>query len=148
MAGSFRAAWRRRRGLYLALAATWLPLGWMVIATGTRGGLAGFGLSVSWWSYFCTQFGAIVHYLRLCVWPHPLVFDYGAVVLTDATALALYASVIGLIGLATLAALWQWPKLVFLGPGSLPSWHERPVLCPPASHRRSPNIACTCRWPP
>ena len=114
VAGSFRAAWRRR-GLYLALAATWLPLGWMVVLTGNRGGLAGFGLGMSWWSYFCTQFGAIVLYLRLCVWPHPLVFHYGAVVLTDRAALALYASAIGLLGLATLVALWRWPKAGFLG---------------------------------
>ena len=35
------------------------------------------GTPIGSWEYLCTQFGAIVHYLRLCVWPHPLVFDYG-----------------------------------------------------------------------
>ena len=28
-------------------------------------------------AYWLTQFPAIAHYLRLAVWPHPLVFDYG-----------------------------------------------------------------------
>ena len=115
VAGSFRAAWRRRWGLYLALAATWLPLGWMVAVTGNRGGSAGFGLSVSWWSYLCTQFGAIVHYLGLCVWPHPLVLDYGVVALPRPAAIVAYAIAVGLLGLATLVALWRWPKVGFLG---------------------------------
>ena len=39
LAGSFREAWRRRCGLYLALAGTWLLLGWLVISTGNRGGI-------------------------------------------------------------------------------------------------------------
>ena len=38
VAGSFRAAWRDRRGLHLALAATWLFLGWLVLGSGDRGG--------------------------------------------------------------------------------------------------------------
>ena len=115
VAGSFRAAWRRRWGLYLALAATWLLLGWMVVLTGNHGGTAGFGLSVSCWSYLCTQFGAIVHYLRLCVWPHPLVLDYGAVILRNAAEIVPYAIVIGLLGAATVVALRRWPKVGFLG---------------------------------
>ena len=77
LAGSFREAWRRRGRFYLALAGTWLLLGWLVISAGGRGGTAGFGVGISWWAYLCTQFGAIVHYLRLCVWPHPLLLDYG-----------------------------------------------------------------------
>ena len=28
------------------------------------------------WSYALTQCEVIVHYLRLALWPHPLVFDY------------------------------------------------------------------------
>ena len=40
LAGSFREAWRRRYAVYLALACTWLLLGWLVIAAGNRGGSA------------------------------------------------------------------------------------------------------------
>ena len=51
----------------------------VVIAAGDRGGTAGFGegVKVGSWAYLCTQFWAILHYLKLCVWPHPLVLDYG-----------------------------------------------------------------------
>ena len=35
LAGSFREAWRRRWGYYLALAATWLLLAWLVVRDGT-----------------------------------------------------------------------------------------------------------------
>jgi protein O-mannosyl-transferase len=77
LSGSFREAWRLRGRWHLALAATWIPLGWLVLGTGgNRGGTSGFGLGVSWWTYASTQFPAIVHYLRLAVWPRPLVFYY------------------------------------------------------------------------
>jgi tetratricopeptide (TPR) repeat protein len=77
LGGSFREAWRRRGRWHLALAATWVLLGWLVLGTGgNRGGTSGFGLGVSWWTYASTQFPAIVHYLRLAVWPRPLVFYY------------------------------------------------------------------------
>ncbi len=43
VAGSFRAAWERRKGFYLSLAATWALLAWLVIDVGggTRGGSCG-----------------------------------------------------------------------------------------------------------
>jgi tetratricopeptide (TPR) repeat protein len=77
VAGSFGAAWRARRGYYLALWATWLALAALVAGTAGRGGTAGFGAAVTLWEYALTQCGAIVQYLRLVLWPHPLVFDYG-----------------------------------------------------------------------
>jgi len=77
-AGSFRAAWRERRGLYAGLAASWLLLLFVVVHEhGARGASAGFGLGVSAWSYLLTQCEAIVLYLKLSFWPHPLVLDYG-----------------------------------------------------------------------
>ena len=99
-AGSFREAWRRRRGYYLGLASTWLILAWLVAATGTRGGTAGFGLGISSWDYAQIQFRAIVHYLCLSFWPHPLVFYYdrpmgpaGAITAVDAVLVTLLAVV-------------------------------------------------------
>ena len=115
LAGSFREAWRRRGRFYVALAGTWLLLGWLVISAGGRGGTAGFGVGISWWAYLCTQFGAIVHYLRLCVWPHPLLLDYGTGTAHGVWEILPYAIVLGLLGAATVAALWRWPKVGFLG---------------------------------
>jgi tetratricopeptide (TPR) repeat protein len=78
-AGSLAEAWRRRRGLYLALASTWVPLVLLVLSLGgNRGGSIGVGLGLDWWRHWLTQFRSIGHYLWLTFWPHPLVFDYGA----------------------------------------------------------------------
>jgi hypothetical protein len=51
LAKSFAEAWRRRRTLYLAYAACWIPLAFLVAGTSGRGGSAGFGSGVPWWAY-------------------------------------------------------------------------------------------------
>ena len=115
VAGSIREAWRRRRGYYLSLAATWLLLAGL-LATGTgRGGTAGFGTGVTGWHYALTQCQAVVHYLRLVVWPDPLVFDYGTG--TVGSLVEVWPQALLLLGLvgATLRALWSRPVWGFLG---------------------------------
>jgi tetratricopeptide (TPR) repeat protein len=114
VSGSFRAAWRQRRGFYLGLASTWLLLGYLVVTTGSRGGTAGFG-SGSVGSYALTQFWAIVQYLRLSVWPQPLVLDYGRPVLQQAAAAAPYAAIIIPLVTLTVVGLWRNHPLGFLG---------------------------------
>ena len=115
LAGGFREAWRRRAPVYAGLGCTWLVLAYLVFSAHGRGGTAGFGSAVAWQSYALTQLPAIAHYLRLCFWPHPLVFDYG-------TALATFSLYVVLCGLlvACLVALTAWalfrrPALGFLG---------------------------------
>lgn len=77
IAGSPRAAWTAHWRYYSALALTWLPLAWFVLSTGgNRGGTSGFGLGISLGQYLLTQCVAILHYLRLALWPWPLVFFY------------------------------------------------------------------------
>ncbi|MEN6458361.1 MAG: tetratricopeptide repeat protein [Thermoguttaceae bacterium] len=115
LAGSFGEAVRQRRRFYLALAASWLLLAALVIGSGGRAGTAGFGSATSCWAYLGTQFGAIVHYLRLTVWPSPLVLDYGTALAKTTADILPNAVAIGLLGLATLVALWRWPKVGFLG---------------------------------
>jgi tetratricopeptide (TPR) repeat protein len=115
LAGSFRAAWRQRRRVYLGLAATWLLLAWLVASADHRGGTAGFGTLVSPWNYALVQSGAIVHYLRLTGWPHPLVFDYGtAVVHSLAEVWWQTIIVLALLGI-TIWALVRKPRGGFLG---------------------------------
>ena len=116
VAGTFRDAWRLRRGFYLALAATWLPLAALVATTGwSRGGSAGFGAGVSAWDYWLTQLGAIARYAGLCVWPRPLVFDYGPFRVRGVAEVLPYALFVLLLAAATLAALRRRPALGFLG---------------------------------
>lgn len=83
LARSFRVAMRRRWGLYLALASTWLILGASGVVTGVlappRGVSAtvGFGYQgVTPSAYLATQFGVILHYLKLSLWPSSLCLDY------------------------------------------------------------------------
>ena len=76
-----RASWpsllRRRWGFYIALAATWGVLA-VLIAGGHRPDAVGFGFPEwPWWRYLATQASVIAHYLRLVVFPSPLVLDYG-----------------------------------------------------------------------
>ncbi len=115
LAGTFAGAWRLRRGLYCCLAATWLLLGFLVASTGwNRGGSAGFS-SASPAAYWLTQLEAIAHYLRLSVWPRPLVFDYGTHLARGAAEVAPFALVVFLLVAATAAALRRKPALGFLG---------------------------------
>ena len=115
IAGSFGAALRLRWRLYCGFAAGWLLLAALVVSTHGRGGTAGFGSGVSVWAYGLTQLHAIVHYLRLCFYPHPLVFYYGSGVITEASSvLPETILVAGLLG-ATIWALLKSPGLGFLG---------------------------------
>lgn len=76
VAGSWREVWRRRAGFHGALLSTWVVLAGLVMASGGRGGTAGFGLEVSSWTYALTQCKVIIGYLQRALWPHPLVFDH------------------------------------------------------------------------
>lgn len=71
------AALRRRGPLYAGLAASWLLLGWLVLGGQGRGGTAGLETEIGVPAYALTQVKAVVLYLKLALWPAPLVFDYG-----------------------------------------------------------------------
>ncbi len=114
VAGSFRAAWQQRRGLYLALAATWLLLAYLVVGTGLRGGTIGAAAGVTPWDYALSQSRAILHYLWLTLWPRALVFDYGSDFVTFAQALPFALLDLALLG-GTAWALVRRPALGFLG---------------------------------
>jgi Flp pilus assembly protein TadD len=115
LAGSFNHAVRRRAGFYAALAGAWLLLGGLVIAANNRGGTAGFDSGLSSWKYLCTQFGAIVHYLRLSLWPYPLLLDYGTSMAKHILEIVPYAIIVAALASVTAVALWRWPKVGFLG---------------------------------
>jgi Flp pilus assembly protein TadD len=116
-AGSLREAWRLRGRYYLALACTWLLLGWLVLAGGgTRGEAAGFGLGVTPWMYALTQCRAVLLYLQLSFWPHPLVFDYGTDIVRQPGEV--WWQIIALVGLLGAAAYAWWRRLPSGFPGA------------------------------
>jgi len=114
-AGTFREAWRQRWRFYLTLAGTWLLLAWLVAGTAGRGGTAGFGTTVGPWSYLLTQCQAIVHYLRLSVWPQPLVFDYGTGTVSRLGEVWPQALLLVTLAAGTLLALVRRPVWGFVG---------------------------------
>jgi Tfp pilus assembly protein PilF len=102
---SWRAAVTRRWRLYVPLAATWILLA-VLVAGAHRPDAAGFGFAEwPWWRYLATQSAVIVHYLRLAMYPSPLVLDYdwppatigSAVVPAMVLTIAVVASVVMLI---------------------------------------------------
>jgi tetratricopeptide (TPR) repeat protein len=115
IAGSFKETLRRRRSLWLALASTWVLLALLLYSSHNRAGSAGFGLGITVWEYARTQFGCIVHYLRLTLWPSPLVLDYGSAVASTVAEIVPYAVVVLVLLAATVAALALRPELGFLG---------------------------------
>jgi tetratricopeptide (TPR) repeat protein len=116
VSGDFRAAWRQHHRAFLGLAATWVLLAFLVVRMGgTRGSAAGLGLGIPWWAYALKQCQAIIHYLWLVIWPHPLVLDYGTDVIYRVGDVAFPAILLCGLVAGTFFALYRRPMLGFLG---------------------------------
>lgn len=114
-AGTFREALRQRWGLYLGLLLSW---GWLWILNASTGVSRGGMFTFSWpiaSRYWASQTEAIVHYLRLSFWPHPLVFEYGLPRMPEGWRLPIFALFVTFLVVATLIALWKTPRVGFLG---------------------------------
>jgi len=98
----FRDALRKRTLYYIALFLSSLVLLVLALGTGTRGGTSGFGIDITPWTYWKTQFGAIWTYLSLVFWPKDLVFDYGVEWVKSLAEIFPY--IVFLIGLVAVSA--------------------------------------------
>lgn len=116
VSGSFREALRLRWHWYVCLAATWILLAWLMLGTGSRGDTVGFveDSGVTWWNYAMTQCWAIVRYLRLSIWPHPLVFDYGTDVYNNFADVCLQVLLVLCLVAASFIAFWRWSRIGWL----------------------------------
>lgn len=114
-AGTFTKALRLRPRLYVALAATWIPLALLAWASASRTGSTGFGTAVRPADYWLEQFEAITRYLRLSLWPSPLVFDYGTLLPDGGIPLLTSFTLVVALAALTAVALRRWPALGFLG---------------------------------
>lgn len=115
IAGTFRAAWQLRSRLHLALLATWVPLILLVLAGGGRGGTVGFNLGPTPWEYLLTQCRALTLYLKLSVWPSPLVLDYGLTFVRSAAQVWWQGLFILALVFGTLVFVRVRPVVGFLG---------------------------------
>lgn len=75
LAGSFRAALTRSWRLYLGFVVAWGVL-LLINYNGPRSGSAGFNTGVSAYAWWLTQTQILLLYLKLFVWPWPLVIFY------------------------------------------------------------------------
>src|SRR5262245_48805406 len=102
--GSLQELVRRRWGLYVGLAGTWLILAAVLGLMRVEQQLV-LVKDLTPGRYAMTQFGVIVHYLRLSYWPHPLVLDYLWPVATGFFSVLPWATVVLALMAATAWAL-------------------------------------------
>jgi tetratricopeptide (TPR) repeat protein len=110
--GSWRETFDTRKYFYSALAATWVELGaflWLQPRT-----TAGFSVAISPRTYLLNQIEMITHYLRLSLWPSPLVLDYGLPRPLGLRDVAGGAVIVVALLTATVVAVAKWPPIGFL----------------------------------
>lgn len=139
--GPWRELWRRRGLLHLALFSTWgIPLFLFAGRAELFGPEVGFGVEgIPPLAYALTQPGVILHYLRLSVWPHPLVLDYGWPLARTAREILPPLAAVGGVLAATGWALLRRPAAGFLGAWFFlilaPTSSFIPILDPSFEHR-------------
>ncbi|MDB6170358.1 MAG: hypothetical protein JWM88_3222 [Verrucomicrobia bacterium] len=101
---SFAAALRARPGYYVVLAASWALLAYLAVSTHLGDRSVGLRAGADWWLYALTEFKVVVAYVKLALWPSPLVFDYGQEILVRDFGSSLPYAIAVLAGLA--AAVW------------------------------------------
>ena len=112
--GSLRTLLQRRWGLYAGLAASWIVLV-ALMRSGPRSDSVGFSAGVGALDYAMNQCILVVHYLRLVLWPDPLVLDYGFPNPLALAEVAPYALLLALLLIATGVAWLRRAPLGYLG---------------------------------
>lgn len=115
VAGSVREAWRRRRGVWLGFLGGWVLLGALMISSRLHERGVGFGGKMPWLDYVATEVEAVALYLKLSVWPHPLVIDYGVTPARGGAVLVASVVLVGAFVAGIIVAARKWPKVAFAG---------------------------------
>jgi Flp pilus assembly protein TadD len=109
---SFKDAVASRGKLYLGLVLSWIELA--ALAT-SRHNTVGFGAGVSAWTYLLNQTRMISQYLKLTIWPHALVLDYGVPRLYNLADVLPHAALVVALLVLTGILLVRSPMAGFLG---------------------------------
>ncbi|HUB66943.1 MAG TPA: tetratricopeptide repeat protein [Candidatus Methylacidiphilales bacterium] len=125
VAGTFLRAISRRWPLYLGLSLTWLTIAYSVSDIGghdtprghVQGRVVGYHYGVTAWQYLLTECPALMHYIRMMIWPHPLVIDYGLHIFDNPfdPHVFRWGIMVVLLLIATAVALVRWPLIGFIG---------------------------------
>jgi tetratricopeptide (TPR) repeat protein len=115
VAGSWKEVLQKRWKLHAGLFATWIVLVATMVAAPVNP-TAGFAVTViSPWDYFKSEFGVIVYYMRLALWPEPLVLDYAWPKAQTLGAIVPYALVVGILVMLTMWGLYRRKAVSFIG---------------------------------
>ncbi len=106
VAGSFRRALRRSWPLYVGLALAWVHV-IVLYSNGVRTQGIGFGQGVAAHVWWFTQAKVLFLYLKLAVWPWPLVIHYEIPYLQTVAQAWPWLLATGLLAIATLVLLWR-----------------------------------------
>lgn len=115
VAGGFKEAISRRRFFYLGLAATWGVFVVVLIGGGRLSATSSHTAPVAPMDYALTQTGVILQYIKLSVWPQPMVFHYWWPVAASPSEVLAPALLILLLFAGTVLAYIKKPWLGFLG---------------------------------
>lgn len=147
----WRQALRNHWRVYLGLMTAWVPLALCMYASRDREESVGYGMGITLINHIQTQVWAVAHYLRLIVWPNPLVFDYGPeFTVTDSRQLLMAGVVlVGFLLLVVWLAVRRSPLAfpgvaicLLLGPTSVIPIVTQTV----AEHRMYLASACGITW--
>jgi protein O-mannosyl-transferase len=114
ISGSLGNALRRSWRLYVGLAATWILLV-SLNANLPHSDATGFSQGVSGPMWWLTQSKIFFLYLKLAIWPWPLLFHYAMPYLNTLADAWMYVVPLLVIGVETLWLLWKNRPLGFLG---------------------------------
>jgi Tfp pilus assembly protein PilF len=106
IAGSLAKAIRRSWPLYIGLFTTWILLIGLTIAS-PRPNSASFGLGPPVYIWWATQCKILLMYLKLVVWPWPLLIHYQLPYLATIADAWKYVVPVLALGIATLVLLWK-----------------------------------------
>jgi len=148
ISGSFKQALNKNKYIYLILISTWVSIGILIKSLKTQA--VGYTTNVNWFEYALTETKAIFTYLKLSVFPYPLIFDRGPVFLHSINEAFIYILITGILVSYTIWALIKKPTLGFLCSWFLiilsPTSSIIPIAEEPIAENRLylPSIAVIC----
>lgn len=145
---NLRTAILNKWTLYAGLASTWIIL-LILLSKVPHGDTIGFATPLTGWAYLKNQCIALTTYLKLVIWPHPLILDYG---FPDPHLpfgdVAPQAILLVCLIMGTVVALKKHPAIGFLGACFFlilaPTSSIIPIVNEVAAERRMylPLVAC------
>ena len=110
---SLREAFHARWRFYAGLALTWLILAGSMLSHGSISSGGFQSAQTTTWTYMMNQTVIVTRYLRLVVWPRPLVLYYGwtrALTLADVWPYALFIAILVIVAAVV---FFRWPRFGF-----------------------------------